>query len=107
EAYHPRERSDEEFEKLRTRLELAGCAEHRTEAAGLTGHLPQQQKAYRQHKRRSDALEKPDGVDAGPNDGHVQRPQEEEHSHWEEVCTAQAGHRIFDMAKIAWPPIQV
>jgi hypothetical protein len=89
-------------------MELAGRAQHRSQAAGFAGDPPEQQQADRQHKGRSDALQDLDGFDAAPDHRDVQQPEREEAEPLAAGGLRGAGpESLPSMEKMAWPPIQL
>ena len=59
-------------------MELAGGAEDGAEAAGFVGDPEQEKQADAEHEGGAEGLEALDGLDALPDDEHVEGPEEEE-----------------------------
>ena len=78
EPHHAGERRDEKSDELGAGMELAGRAEHRSQAAGFAGDPPEQQQADPQHKGSADAFQDLDGFDAAPDHRDIEQPESEE-----------------------------
>ena len=106
-ADHRGERGKEEVpESCACRVEVAGRGEHGAEAAGFVQHEAEQQAGHEEHEGRGEALQEADGLDAAPDDEHVEQPEAEEAGPARPRHGAVEGAMTLTICAMAWPPIQ-